>query len=338
MKLVVVGAGAVGGPLAAWFVERGDEVAVMARTATAHRLEREGIAYFVSDEGGALHRARPRVVRSLAEESPPDFVVVGVKARALGEVLDAVEAAFGRDVAVVSLLNGITPHRELPARFPRAIAALVHFNAWTEESGVHGLVSRGAIVVAPMVPGAAADAKRFAAALEGLVPAVYTDRGRDAALGKMVLNLSGSLQALTAFHRIPPDDADALQRLLTGLVAEGLEVVRAAGAREVRVPGTPPYVLLDAAARLPLFLTRRMFRKNLARMRVASLAQDVDRGIKDLELDGIHGELLRMADGSGLGVPILRTVYDELVRRLSLPTFEPLAVSVLERLVRARPC
>lgn len=329
----MVGAGAIGAPVAAWLVEGGHRVSVFARGATADALEANGIAWHAADAPNVRHHQRVQVLRALESGDRPDLVLVSVKTGALDEVLATLARTYGRELLVAGMQNGIEVLRILPSHFRRPLLALVHFNGWTESPGIHGVQTRGALVVAPLGNASSSDVETAIAILARATTVVRSDNARDAALCKMVLNLTGSLQALTALHETPADDPDALQALVSTLLAEGVAVIRAAGASEVRVPGTPAWLALRGAAIVPRMLTRPLFERNLRKMRVSSLAQDLARGVplEDTELDAIHGELVRLADAFGVAAPVMRLVLAELHTRFGGESQSPVAVSELAR-------
>lgn len=332
--ILLVGAGAVGGPIAGWLAEAGHRVQVLARGATADAIEAEGLVWYESARPEVRHAPRVSVVRSLARSTRPELVIVGVKTPALASMLDELASTFDDRLLVAGLQNGIEVLRILPARFRRSALAIVHFNGWVDAPGVYGVQERGSLVVAPFPTTRADDARFVADRLATATTVVRAPNARDAALCKMVLNLSGSLQTLLALHEKPADDPAAVQWLLTTMVGEGIATLKAAGVREVTAPGTPPWAALGLARALPSVLTRPFFERNLRRMRVSSLAQDVAHGASATELDAIHGELVRMSETLGVRAPVMKTVYRLLEARLDEPVFRPMRASELVTEVR----
>lgn len=332
-SLLLVGPGAVGAPLAAWLADSGHHVEVLARGAHADRLARGGIRWSVRGDGSGTTRVH--VVRSLAEAQRPDAVLFAMKSSGLVTAADAVKEALGADVLAIGLQNGLTAHEVLVPRFPRTCFGIVHFNGVVADDGTFVCQSKGPVLVTRGPWTRHEDLERAAAIFTPAVRTVTSPFGRDAALCKMVINLTGSLTALVDFPRVPPDDRDAFQRLLATLLYEGVEVLRAEGVREVRVPGTPPWRLLEASAKLPRALTRPVFEKNLAKMQKSSLAQDLERGltVDETELEAIHGALLALADRAKVRVPVMRTVYRLCDARMAERPFVPMRVSEVARAV-----
>ncbi len=118
MRVLIVGAGAVGGFLAARLVDAGDDVAVLVRPARADGLRRDGLRV---RESSATRTYRPRVLT--APELGPEFdlVVLAVKSEALDSAIDDVAPAVGPSTAVVPFLNGRRHVEPLVSRFGSAV-------------------------------------------------------------------------------------------------------------------------------------------------------------------------------------------------------------------------
>ena len=104
MNICVVGAGAVGGWVAARLALAGNEVAVIARGETLHAIDSGGL---LITDGGDM-----RCVAVTAAEDPSslgaqDVVVVAVKAPALPQIAPAMEPLIGADTQIVPMLNGV---------------------------------------------------------------------------------------------------------------------------------------------------------------------------------------------------------------------------------------
>jgi 2-dehydropantoate 2-reductase len=332
--ILVVGPGAVGAPLAAWLADSGSRVRVLSRGAVADRIASQGIRW-ATREPATSGVSRVEVVRDLAGGTRPDAVVLAMKSSGLEPAADAVLEAFGKDMLVIGLQNGLDAHTILPTRFKRVCSGIVHFNGWIESDGTFACQKRGPVLVTRGPWTTNEDLDLAHALFAPAVTSVRSPFGRDAALCKMVINLTGSLTALVDFPARAPDDAAAFQSLLATMLAEGVSLLRADGAREVRVPGTPPWRLLEASNALPRFVTRPIFEKNLGKMQKSSLAQDLEKGVRasETELPAIHGALLTLADARKLSVPVMRGVYRLCMERMETQPFVPMRVSEVARAI-----
>ncbi|MGW6946958.1 ketopantoate reductase family protein [Streptomyces xanthophaeus] len=114
MRILTVGAGAVGGFFGARLAQAGHDVSFLVRPARAKALAARGLR--VEGQGESL-RITPDLVTSDAPGGPYDLVLLSVKATALHAAVADVEAAVGPDTAVVPLLNGIAHLDVLVGRF-----------------------------------------------------------------------------------------------------------------------------------------------------------------------------------------------------------------------------
>jgi 2-dehydropantoate 2-reductase len=100
MKICVFGAGAVGGHFAAKLAAAGHDVSVVARGAHLEAMRAKGITLI---HGADTIRGRVRT----SDPGLQDFVLVTLKANALGAFADAAARLVGKDTGVVFAQNGI---------------------------------------------------------------------------------------------------------------------------------------------------------------------------------------------------------------------------------------
>ena len=103
MKIGIIGAGAIGGWVAARLALAGNEVSVLARGDTLTAL-REGLEI---SEKGVAERAEPHASDNPAELGTQDVLVIAVKAPALASVTELARPMIGPGTAIVPMLNGV---------------------------------------------------------------------------------------------------------------------------------------------------------------------------------------------------------------------------------------
>jgi 2-dehydropantoate 2-reductase len=104
MRIAIVGAGAIGGFLAARLAASGHEVTLVARGAQLAALSRNGLKLIERDGRAATHRLP--VVERLADAGSQDYVVLAVKAHQV-EPLTADLARLPAATTLVPMQNGI---------------------------------------------------------------------------------------------------------------------------------------------------------------------------------------------------------------------------------------
>jgi len=105
MKICVVGAGAIGGLLAAQLANAGHEVTVIARGNHLLAMQENGVKLVYQD--GAELQAQVRATGSFSEAGRHDLVLLALKAHQLGAVAEQLPLLFGESTPVVTLQNGI---------------------------------------------------------------------------------------------------------------------------------------------------------------------------------------------------------------------------------------
>jgi 2-dehydropantoate 2-reductase len=104
VKIVIAGAGAIGGYIGARLAHAGADVVLFARGPHLRAMQQHGVRV-VSPDGDFL--ARPQVSDNLGTIGVADVVFLGVKAHSLTSMAPALVPLFGPDTVVVSTQNGI---------------------------------------------------------------------------------------------------------------------------------------------------------------------------------------------------------------------------------------
>ena len=108
---------------------------------------------------------------------------------------------------------------------------------------------------------------------------------------------------------------------------EGTLVAKAAGIEECSIGNMPSWNLIKAAVILPQFLTRGAFKKNVKKMVMSSMAQDIIQNkTGDSELETINGQLLEIAERYKLEVPYNKKVYQLCKREFAKENFKSMDI------------
>jgi 2-dehydropantoate 2-reductase len=106
MKYTIVGAGAIGGYLGAKLALAGEDVTFIARNRNLEAINARGMTLHLPD--GTTEQAKNvRAVQNAAEAGPQDVVLLTTKAHQLLELVPGMQALFGPETMVVSMVNGI---------------------------------------------------------------------------------------------------------------------------------------------------------------------------------------------------------------------------------------
>lgn len=282
----VVGAGGVGGLLAALLVTVGEDVTVVLRPASAARVAAQGLR-IRSRTYGDLH-VRPPVATVVPEGS---IVLVTVKEYGLDDVLPGIAAA--RPSEVLCLLNGVTHsdrvHAALPG--PRVACGSASVLSARDEAGVITVTTRG---IAVTVPSRAAS-WQAPPALAGAGVSVRVDGDEREVLWTKYRRLA-PFALLTSWV---DDDVPTARRRDPGLVAQLLGEVAAVATAD-GLPTDP--ATLDALLPGPGALS--------------SLATDLRRGTEG-ELHQLGDALVELGRTYGIATPALERVVREVRARVA---------------------
>lgn len=299
MRILILGAGAIGGYYGMQLAEAGADVSFMVRPRRATQLAWDGLQ--VESRGRRLHRAVPTLLAGQIA-APFDLVLLTCKAYDLDEAVEAIAPAVGGAGVVLPLLNGMAQYDLLDARFgaDRVLGGLCYIATTLGADGVIRHTSPGDEIRfgdrAGRRPSPAAEelAALFAATP---VQARVADDILQALWEKWCMIAAGA--ALTCLLRGTVGEI---------MATEGGEAVAAAMMAECRAIaaalGHAPRP--EAAER-----TRRQLTDRQSRW-AASVMRDIEAGTPRLEAEHVIGDLIRRGRGAGVAAPLLRAAYAQL--------------------------
>ncbi len=326
-KILFFGAGVIGGSVAGWIAPYHDNLFVLDQGETAAALKENGITLYLGGEPDKRQHVKVNVIDSIDQAADADIIVLGVKNYSLEPVAKMLKEKVGDRAVIVSMANGRVNQEILPKYFSRVVYCVVSYNAWMDKPGVIGYQKKGPLVIGTPDNGLQAELKQVSDLFNRGVETIITPHLQDAVHCKIVINLTNSVTTLVGHRFREISDPAAFQRILSGLLWEGVEIVKAAGHRECKLGGMPSWAILWLGAKLPRIVTKPLFDRNVKKMVMSSMAQDViQRGGKDNELDSINGYIVGLADKLGLKAPINRAIYTMCKREFAKPDFQPLDV------------
>ena len=284
--IAVVGAGAVGGLLAALLDRAGIEVVAVARPDTARAISAEGLTIHSRHFGDGVSR-----INAVTEIPDGARVIIATKAIALPAVTGSLAQA--RPTEVVSLLNGIEHLAVLQGHAPEALVAGASVAVESTRLSPTVIEHRSPFLRLT-VPGHAADSG---------ITAAWRKAGLDVTVGgtdQEVLwakfRFLAPMALLTSYWRLPI--GAALERdpaLTTSLLTDVARVASLDG-----VP-TDAGQLAGALAALPPLMR-------------SSLQNDLEAGQSN-ELDALGGALVRRGRSLGTDTSAVESLVAELTAR-----------------------
>jgi 2-dehydropantoate 2-reductase len=297
MRILVVGAGAVGGYFGGRLLEAGGDVTFLLRPRRAAELRRTGL--IIRSPAGDLHLAAPPMVSAETLREPFDLILLSCKAYDLDDAIESFAPAVGPRTAILPLLNGMRHLVRLRDRFGagRVLGGLVQVSTTLDPEGrILDLYELHRLIFGELDGSRSARAEAIAASFAGAgFESVLSEAIRQDMWEKWVFVGVGA--ALTCLMRGSIDDLLAVGG--TDLILRFLAEAEAIAARA----GFPPR---DAA----LALMRTVLTTPGSGLK-ASMLRDIERG-RRTEADHILGDLLRHAAPVEAGRSLLAVAYTHL--------------------------
>jgi 2-dehydropantoate 2-reductase len=293
-RTVVMGVGGVGGYFGARLARSGQPVTFVARGAHLEAIQRQGLRVRSAVEGE--YSVKVEAVERLDGRPPADVVLLCVKSFDTEAALAAIRPAVGPATAVLSLQNGIDNAELIEAALGpgHAVGGAAYVFAAIEAPGVvvHRFAGRVALGELDGRVTPRAERLRDAFAQAGVPAELSTDIRRVMWEKYIFICAQAGVTALTRAPIGVVRSVPETWRLYRVLLEELVEVAVAAG---VRLGPEPVERFVNAAA-------------GLAPEASSSLAHDLEQG-RQLELEGLHGHAVRLAERLGVSAPTVFAVY-----------------------------
>src|SRR6476620_2368921 len=117
MRILVVGAGAIGGYFGGRMLQHGADVTFLVRPKRAAELADAGLV--IKSPLGDVTLKNPPTVQADTLNKPFDVVLLSCKAFDLDDAIKSFAPAVGPDTAIIPLLNGVRHLDSLDAKFGR---------------------------------------------------------------------------------------------------------------------------------------------------------------------------------------------------------------------------
>lgn len=298
MKILILGAGAIGGYVGGRLHQNGADVTFLVREKRLEVLVRDGLV-IKSTKGDITQKVK--AVTKGGEGGPYDVVLLTCKAYDLESAMDAIATAVGPSTTIVPLLNGMRHLDTLDARFgaDRVVGGLARVGVAMNEQGHILHTSPFAAISFGERDGK--PARPALTALDAAIKKSGVDGGLNANIVQDLWDkwiMLCTLAATCCLMRGASGDileADDGREIVLETVDESRKVAAAAG----HDPGE------KGIATIRSFLTVKGSKF------AASMLHDLEKGAM-VEADHIVGDMIARAKRAGVPTPNLRLAYAHL--------------------------
>ncbi len=312
MKICVVGAGAIGGMMAAKLAHSGHALSVIARGAHLEAIRNNGLKYI--EKGEELVITDITATADMEEITGQDVVLLGVKAHQIAPIADKLSGMLAPDGVIVTLQNGIPwwYFQKLPGAYQdsivrtvdpdgaiaaaidpdRIIGCIAYPAATIDEPGVIRHIEGNRYPVGELD---GSESERVQAICNAFVEAGFKSFVLPDIRSEIWLKLWGNLSfnpisALTHSTLVDICQFPQTRALAAQMMTEAQQVAEKLGA-SFRVS-----------------LDRRIEGAEGVGKHKTSMLQDLEVG-KALEIDGMLGVVIELGEQTGIATPAMNTVF-----------------------------
>jgi 2-dehydropantoate 2-reductase len=294
MRILIVGAGAVGGYFGGRLAHAGRDVTFLVRPSRAKQLAQDGLR-IISPHGNAV--LTPKLVGAEEIDIPYDLVFLSVKAYALEAAMNDLAAGVGRETMILPVLNGMR-----------------HVDLVTKRFGEHAVIGGVCLVAAEI------DVQGRIVQLADVQKLVYGERNGETT--PRLQTLDATLQGAGFDARLSTDimqemwekwiqlaSLGAITCLMRGTIGE---IVDAPGGADLSLK------MLDESAAVATACGYKPSEKVLSRHAAAmttpgsqltsSMYRDLRKGAP-VEADHILGDFIERAGARGVATPLLKAAF-----------------------------
>jgi 2-dehydropantoate 2-reductase len=279
MKVLVLGAGAVGSYYGGRLALAGHDLTFIGRQRHVEAIQAHGLT--IDSKLTGKHNVRVQAAEQLFASKPPDLVLLCVKSYDTEDAARSLREFIAPQTVVLCVQNGIDNH-EIAGRIlgtGRVHASVVYVGVRIPQAGTVEHVSRGEITV-PIEISALTPVFE-----EAGIPARTTDNILGMVWSKLLLN--ASCNALGMICGVSFGELAAMPEMRDVIGGAVNEVVRIAEAKGIRIPGEDyPAQVLKTCEGLSVGLS--------------SMLQDYRAG-KRIEIEALNGVVVRL--GKELNIP-----------------------------------
>jgi len=297
MRVLVLGAGAVGGYFGGRLAEKGVDVTFLVREKRRRQLAERGLR--IHSVNGDV-QIQPKLIVAGEAAEPFDLVILTMKAYHFAEGIASVSPYVGENTLLLPLLNGFAHMEKLQQQFgaDRVLGGLCFIESTLDENGDVRHTSKAHEVKFGEWDGRRTSRIEALAQLFAGARAVFTPSERIVAEMWYKYLFIVTLSGLTTLMQAPIGpirEAEYGRELSRQLFSEAAAVMRAAGAPLAE----------DAVERQMQMLEAQGYKMK------SSMLRDMEKGLPT-EADHLQGYLLRLAEQHKLEVPLLKLVYHNL--------------------------
>ena len=309
MKIVVLGAGAIGGIAGGYLKKKGADVSLVTRGEAVERIIEHGLRISGVRGETVIHvPAHANVIEK------PDLVILGTKTQDIARAVED-NYAFIRDALILTIQNGVRADEIVSRYFPveKILSSIVMFGATYIEPGVitHNFEGKW-IIGSAFSPKPGESLISLSMILDEAFEVMISEDIRGMKYLKIFVNANNCIPAILGVSMQEAFSDLAVSRISIALWKEGFDIVSGAGIKLTSLPGFPVENVTkltslshDEAAKVFSGIMVNLSRDPL----YGSVLQSIKRD-RLSEIDYINGEFVALAEAAGRAAPLNRKLCE----------------------------
>ncbi len=306
MKILIVGAGAVGGYFGGMLARSGEDVTFLARGEHLKAIQEKGL-YIKSINGD--FNIKINAVERPSDNDKYDLIIIAVKSHDLSNACNNIKGTVKNDTVLMSLLNGVDSEEIIGSIFgaDKVIGSVAFIGSQISEAGVISHTASGMITIGELKPLSLPSPTRGEVGGKGRCEEILNIFER----AKIPIKLSENIQKDIWAKMVWNTGFNAITALTGSLVSDVLSIPESRKIVEMAMKETVK-VANKKGIRLSDDLAEKTISKTLKAGEIkTSMLQDRENG-KALEIDSINGAIVRLGHDMNIPVPVNETLYGAL--------------------------
>ena len=295
MKILIVGAGAVGGYFGGLLARSGEDVTFLARGEHLKAIQEKGL--YIKSINGDFNIKIKAVEKPNANEKY-DLIVIAVKSYDLPDACNNIKGTVKNETVLMSLLNGVDSEEIIGSIFgaDNVIGSVAFIGSQILDAGVISHTASGMITIGELDGVKSKRCEEILKIFErAKIPIKLSENIQKDIWAKMVWN--------TGFNAITALTGSLVSDVLS--IPESRKIVEMAMKETVEVANKKGISLSDD-------LAEKTVSKTLKAGEIkTSMLQDRENG-KAMEIDSINGAIVRLGHEMNIPVPVNETLYGAL--------------------------
>lgn len=315
MKIVIIGAGAIGTLLGVALHHAGNEITFIERSEKVETLKKNGLTLLW--KGEKLSIANPEVLPAIDDIDLYELAIICVKSYATKELLHTLpQSTFRR---LLTIQNGIGNEELFSQKFSpeRVISGAITLPvAVLGDGSVEVTNVKGGIALAPVDE--ESDITPIVSIFsESVLPTMYIPDYRSMKWSKLILNIIGNpISAITELSMPKIFQSRKLVILEKAAVSEAVKVMRASGIQLTDLPAYPVHLTTMMMRfffpTLVELIVSALSNKYSRGSKMPSLYIDLKNGSKRSEVEMLNGAIAQQGEKVGVPTPVNRFLSEML--------------------------